>query len=488
MSIPASNKVPGIYLELVFGVGPVSAGDAPRVVAVVGQQLAAAATAAPPNVPILVTSEADAVSYGGQGSELHRACRAAFRADPGATLYAVPLTPPSGGTAATSVISSTGSAATAEGTLRITCVGEFIDVTIAVGLTPTTAGDAIVAAIATMPDWPVTAVNASGTVTVSARHKGLRGNQITFSSSGTSTGLTWTHATGALTGGLGSDTLTTAQTYMATSRYHLIAVPHDLAADIQSWRTHVNTAAGPLVGLRQQVVAASVASLATATTLAIAVNAPRVQIVWDYGVEDLTSEIAAAVAARRAYLEGIDAAAPMSAYHGSSVGGLRVQPSLANRPTAVQCNSALNNGLTPLVGDRSGVVYIMRSVTSRSQDVNGVPNYAVLDTAKVTAPDFFADTLQVNWPAFVANNPKIGPDPTDGGPPSPGVATPSGTRQWIYEFQKGLEPDMFTDVDALLPNLSVVIASSPAGRLTAKIPLNVVEGNYQLDATINQVG
>lgn len=487
MTIPASNKVSGMYLELVFGVGPVSAGDAPRVVAVVGQQLAAAATAAPPNIPIQATSIEDGITYGGQGSELHRAVRAAFRADPSAFIWAIPLTPPSGGTAASSTISSTGSTASADGTLRIYCVGEYVDVAITVGMTPTTAGDAIVAAIASMPDWPVTAVNTTGSVAVTARHKGTRGNQITFTSSGTSTGLTWTHATGTLTSGAGADTLTTAQSTMSTQRYHLIAVPHDTSSDIQSWRNHVNTCAGPLVGIRQQVVAASVATLGTATTLAIAVNAPRVQIVWDYGVDDLTSEIAAAVAARRAYLEGIDPAAPMSKDHGTSVGGLRPQASLANRPTSTQCNSALNNGLTPLVSS-AGIMFVMRSVTSRSQDLNAVQNYAVLDTAKVTAPDFFADTLQVNWPSFVAANPKIGPNPTGNDLPKPGVATPNDARQWVYEFQKAAENTLFTNVDALYPNLIVTIASSPAGRFTAKIPLDVIEGTYQFDATINQVG
>lgn len=486
MTIPSSNKVPGIYLELVFGVGPVSAADAPRVVAVVGNFLSTGTATA--DTPEAVTSEEDAKTYYGQGSELHRGIRAALRADPSAFLYGVPLTPPSGGTAATSTVTIAGTTASADGTITITCVGESIECTITSGLTPTTAGDALVAAIETMPDWPVSAANASGTVTVSARHKGLRGNQITFATSGTSTGLTWTHASGKLTGGLGSDTLTGAQAIMASQRYHLIAVPHDLSADIQSWRTHVNTAAGPTIGIRQQVVAASVDTLANAETLAISVNTARVQIVWHYNALDLTSEISAAVAARRAYLEGIDPAAPMSMQHGTSVEGLRVQTAIADQPTPTEVNSALNNGLTPIVADQSGIVYVARSITSRSQDTTGVPNYAVLDTAKVTVPDFFADTLQVNWPSFVAANPKLGPDPVGEDLPDPGVATPRSIRSWIYELEKGLEPDMLVEVDANLPNLIVTIPGSPAGRTTAKIPLDVVEGNYQLDASISQIG
>jgi len=487
MTISASNKTPGIYLELVFGVGPVSAADAPRIVCLVGEMLATGTATA--DTPIAVTSESDAITYFGQGSEIHRMVRAAFAVDASAVLWCTPLTPPAGGTAATSTITAGGGGpSTADGTITITCVGESTSVLIPSGSTLTAAAALVAGAINAMPNWPVTASPAVGVVTITARHKGLRGNLINLASSGTTTGITWTHASGHLTGGLGSDTLTTAQANMATMRFHLIAVAHNVLAELQGWRTHVQTAAGPLVGIRQAVVAASIDTLANSTTLAVGVNESRVQIVWHNAADDLPGEIAAAVAARRAYLESIDPASPMSMQHGTSVPGLHVQPSLANRPTGTQITSALNNGLTPLVASRAGVLYVVRSITSRSQDVNGQPNYAVLDTAKVTVPDYFADQLQVNWPAYVAQNPKLGPDPTDDVAPDPGVATPSSIRQWIYEQEKALEPEMLSNVDANMPNLVVTIPGSPAGRARATIPLDVVEGLYQLDTTINQIG
>lgn len=484
MSIPSGYKIPGIFLDIIFGAGPASAGDAPRLVCVVGHLLGGSGTV---DTPVLVPSDADAITIFGQGSEGHLMCRAALTADPACNLYGVPLTPPSGGTQAGSNLVFSGTAS-ADGTVTLEIAGTTFSVTIPNGTLAAAAAQLVIDAILDLPDLPVTATLSTATVQIKHKSKGTRGNQITANSSGSVTGLTITHVSGRLTSGAGADTLTTAQANMAPRRFHLIAVPHDTSTLIQSWRDHVNAQAAPLEGRRQQVVAATVDTLANAITLATAINAPRVQVVWHYNGYDTTGQIAACVAARRAYLEGSDPAAPMSAQHGTTLPGLRPQPVLADQPLNSEIATALSNGLSPVVPLSDGTCSLARSITSRSQDTTTAPNYAVLDTSKVTVPDFFADTLQANWSGFVLRNPKLAPDPVDGEDPIPGVATPSSIRTWIYELEKQVENELLVNVDALLPNLSVTLASSPAGRAVAKIPLDVIEGNYQLDTTVQQVG
>lgn len=482
--LATSNKVPGSYIEVQFGVGQASAGDAPRKVCLVGHKLASGTATA--DVPVQVFSVDDAKTLFGQGSELHRMCRAAFRVHPSITLWCVPITPPVS-VAATGTFVLTGTA-TAAGTYNVYVEGELIQVAIAAGDTAAVAAGLVRDAINDQSDWPVTAGLATATVTATARHHGTRGNNISFRTSGTVAGLTATHASGFLTGGTGTDTLTNARAAMASERFHLIAPAQDTSAELQAWRTHVNDNALPVEGRRQQLVGATNVALASAITIATALNAARCQVAWHYNADDPPAQVAAAVAAGRALLEEADPAAPMSQSHGTVLSGLRPQVSSADRPLNTELISALNNGVTPLSMDDAGNVYICRSITSRSQDSQSNPNYATLDTSKVTAPDFLADDLQVWWSGFVQVNGKVAPDDPDGNPPDPGVATPLMIKDGIYGRIKALEPNVFVNVDANLPSLIVELAETPDGRVNALIPVDVVEGAYQFAAAVQQIG
>ena len=483
--ISTAKKTPGSYIEVLLGVGPASAGDAPRKVLLVGHMLAGGTATADTAYPIF--SEEDAKTLFGQGSELHRMVKAAFAAYKGVTLYGVGLTPPGGGTAASGDIVFAGTA-TADGTFTIEVAGELIEVAVADGEAAATIGTNVRDAINDLPDLPVAATLAVATVTCTARHTGTRGNNISLRSSGTVAGITPTHHSGYLTSGAGADTLTSALAAVSPTRYHLIAICADDATGIASWRTHVNDNAAPEEGRRQQVVCATKDTLANAITLATGVNAARAQVAWHYNADDAPSEVAASVAATRAFYEGRDPAAPMSQVHGTLVSPLRPQPVEADRPLSTETDSALNNGLTPITLDNAGNAYIGRSVTSRSQDSGGAPDYRVLDTSKVTATDYVADQIQVWWSGFVLANPKFAPDDADGNPPPPGVCTPKTIKDGIYAELKALEPQITTNVDTLKDQLVVEAAASPAGRALALIPADIVEGAYQLAATVQQVG
>jgi len=180
-------------------------------------------------------------------------------------------------------------------------------------------------AIEDQTDWPVTASVATATVTITAKTKGTRGNHITCGSSGTVAGLTITHIAGTtLSGGATADTITTPVANIAPSTYDRIAVAHDDATTLGTWRTALRTQAGPTVGSRQQLIFASRDMYANTVTLATGRNEARMQCVWHYNSDDTPAEVAAAVAAHRANAEGIDRPHPFSGQPGD--GNVRPPP------------------------------------------------------------------------------------------------------------------------------------------------------------------
>lgn len=486
--IDTANKVPGFYAEVALGVGPRSAGDAPRTVVMCGHRLATGTAVV--HVLVAVPSPDDARTLFGAGSELHLMAVAAFKVNPGVTLYAVPLDPPGAGVAAFSTIALTVGPSTADGSYVVTCGGLSITVAIPSGSSITAAALLVSNAINDQTDWPVSAVPTIGSIAVTAKHKGTRGNRISLRSSGTIAGITHTPpAANYLTSGTTVDTITTALAELAPERFHYNAVAHDDSVTLNLFRDHANTYAMPLEGRRQQVVAGCIDTLANAITLATTCNAARVQIAWHYNADDTPSQIAASLAALRAMREGADPAANISGLERTELLGLRTQPVVADRPLGSELQSALNNGLTPLAAS-SGRVYVVRGVTTRSLDAASNPDYAVLDTSKVTVPDYVADDLSANWGAFAAVNPKVGPDPTDPEDmPPEGVATPKMAKDWIYGRLKEHEAaGMINNVDALIDSLIVELAASPAGRLNAVVPTDVIEWLCQLAASVRQVG
>ena len=481
MAIAASNKSPGIFIEVQHGVGPVSAADAPIDVLVIGHQLGSATATA--NVAFAANSADDVASVCGAGSEIHLMAKAAFKANPTVTLWVLPLAENGSGTAATRTIVFSGTAS-ADGTVSVLIRGETIEVFIPSGTVAADAAALVETAIEDQTDWPVVASVSTATVTITAKTKGTRGNNITCGSSGTVAGLTITHMAGDhLTGGAGADTITTALANITPSVYDRIALAFDDATTIGTVRTFLLSQAGPTVGIRQQAVFGSADTYANVVTLATGRNAARMQCAWHYNADDTPAEVAAAVAAWRANAESIDRAHPFAVQFGDVIPGLRPQRSEADWPMGTEMMNALNNGVTPLQVLADGTVGIHRGVTTRSLDALSNPNYAVLDTSEVTVPDFIADELAVNWPSFAAENRKLASteDPDE---LVPGVTNLAGIKSWDLGILERWNPEYLDGVSE--DDVTVTRATSPAGRAVSVIEVHVVKGLYQHDVTVRQ--
>jgi phage tail sheath gpL-like len=129
----------------------------------------AAKTLVVDNVLTLLTSKEDAADRFGFGSEIHRAMIQQERAQENSLeVWALPLPAAVAGAAATGTITFAVNASSS-GVHSFYIGGELITVTVATNDDPTTQGDALVAAITAAPDLPVTAVNAVGVVTLTAK-------------------------------------------------------------------------------------------------------------------------------------------------------------------------------------------------------------------------------------------------------------------------------------------------------------------------------
>jgi phage tail sheath gpL-like len=476
--VDPAYKKPGSFFKVSLGVGERSASSGAKRVLCVGNKTSGAPH--PAATPVQVFSAAEAVTLFGAGSELHLMVTAAINANKSVELWCVVVA--EAGTAATKTLTFSGTAS-ADGTVDVWVKGKRATAAVPSGSTATATAAAVVAAINAQTSWPVTAANSTGTVTVTAKNTGPRGNSISIRSLASVGGITHTAVTGYMASGATMDSPTAALDSCQTRRFHLIAAPYYTATELGVFKTFIGAQAAPLEGRRSRVIACISDSVANTVTLTDAINVGRVEILATRNADFTPAEAAAAMAATVASARNIDPAANLDSVQ---VVGLPALYAQSDSWTASEENSLLNNGATPLVCV-NGEMRISRSVTSYHQDANNADDFSILDTHKVDVPDYVADDLQVNFgQAF--NGFKLGVDNADGEPPAPKVATPLSVRDWILSRLRKQDGNILVNVETLAPQLVVEADGSAAGRLNAYVPVDVIELFHQLAADVAQIG
>lgn len=173
--VPSDIAVPFWWGEI--DPSQASSPSIPKRTVLIGQMLAAGKVAG--NTPVPVTSEAQAASYFGAGSVLHRMVKGLLRNDAFPDLVCVGVADNSGGTAATCTLTFTGPA-TAAGTIYLYAHNCVIAVGVTSAMTDAQIASAVVTAVTAAHtdhgDVPFTAAAVDGVVTLTFRHKGTCGN------------------------------------------------------------------------------------------------------------------------------------------------------------------------------------------------------------------------------------------------------------------------------------------------------------------------
>lgn len=483
--IDSALKVPGVFIRVSLGVGARAGGADPMYVVLFGNKTSSGSMSVATEYDCF--SEDDARSLAGAGSELFWMFKAANAANPGCAVKLMAVTE-SAGTAASGTITVTGTA-TSAGTIGVTVMGEEIEIPFASGDANTAVATAINTYVNYKGDWPVTSGVSTNVVTLTHRHKGPRGNGYRFRARViTGTGITLATSAAALTSGATSDDPQNALDAQLGVRRRFLVCPYPDATNIGKFKTHVDAQDEPDAGNRKLYVFGSIDTLANTTTLATGQNFTRGQVAWQENADLPPAYLAAALAAFRAGAESTDAA---HNYDGEAIPGLKAHYDKADIPTSSELNSALNNGITPLTSTPSGEVVIVRSVTTKSQDSAGKPDYRVLDTHKVAVPDAFADDIELQLGDTFAGT-KASVDPPEGQSPAPGVTTPAMVKDLLYSRLRNAEVNLgYLDsgsVDRWIDSLQVELSSTVAGRFNIVVPLDVVELAHQFAPDIRQIG
>lgn len=495
--LAANYWLPNVYVETNFAQGAATGSGLQRAMVVLANKTSAGSATTNsviygPDTNVPLQTEADMIALGGAGSEAHRMFRRIAKINKVTPVYWVFVTA-SGGTAASGTI-VIANAATGNGNHRAWVGDEFVDTAIASGDSADTIGAAIAANINAKTHWPVTAANVTGTVTLTAKVAGPRGNWIRFMAAITSGIATTTTATtdAFLASGATADSNTTALATILPRRFYYIVSAAEDSSQFGAVCTQVTSMAQPTVGKRQRAFAGSVDTSANAITLATTINNPRAEVIWAEKNPFTPAELAAHMAAIYA-LEEANENNPRTNFIGYGGGpndlwSVPVPRVASAVPSNTTLNSAGNNGLSPIgVNDRGTGTYLVDRITSRSLS-GSTADYRIRDAHKVTICDFFADLLQAKLTLQNAGK-RIANDPPRGGrPPGPQVATPQTVRIQVFKLLDDFDSnDLLQNLAEIKDGTVVQRESNPTTRMGIRVPLQTIDNFRQGAAAIDQV-
>jgi len=496
--LPANDPVPGAYIDIQFAQGQVAGSGSLHSVLLMGNRTTAGTatvdtTLYGPDTAVPCQSEEDVIGLFGAGSELHRMWRRFTAVNRDTTLYLLAVTE-SPGAAATGTI-TLAPTPTAGGMLRLWVVDEFVDVPIGTGDTPTAVATDAVTKINAMTHWPVTAANAAGVITLTAKQKGLRGNLVRYQAAvlGSGVAMTATTAAARLAGGTTADSNTVALGTIAPKRYYYIVSAAEDATQFGAVVAQVNSQAMPTTGIRQRAFAGSLDSVANAITVAVGRNAARGEIVWQLGSDWTPAELAANHGAVVALYEAGQMPRPRHNFTGFGNDAVtqaswRVPaPRSGVAPTRAEIKAALMNGVSPIASNANGTTYMVDRITTRSLS-GATADYRIRDAHKVTVCDFFGDDVLAKT-VLQCSGMDIADDAPEGAPiPGPNVLTPSRYKSLVFSvINYHAANDQLQNVDQIKADTVVQREVSPATRMTARVPLQPIDAAKQFGVVIPQV-
>lgn len=490
-------RTPGVFPEIVFAQGPSSAAAGVREVVIVMPKLSTGTwTAATLYGPL--ANEQEAETGAGAGSPMHRAVRKFLRSNKDAKLYALPIAETSGGSpiAATVALVITNTA-TATGTLTITIAGEECAYTFDSGETITQIGDGIRDAINGKSWLPVTAVNAAGTVTLTAKLKGTSQGTATvavirtrgtITAGVTTTATIGTHVGVTATGVEGSTTeaatFLTALASIDSNRKYYIVTSGNTSTYLANLQTHIATKSEPKRNLRSVGIAAYMGTLAAAQTLALTRNYERLQINCQPNGDSDCAELAAWVAAIRQKNEQVDST---FCFDGFADGEIAPAFNPVDWPDGDDISDAINDGVTVIASNQSRAFMVM-SVNTRSKNAAGtLDDFRATETHRISGADEVVDTIVDDFAKNYVGRKFKDDERLADGTINPvqrfkrGVVTPSRAAVTIKKSLTDFaELDVLQDVEASKESVRCVKSPVNSGRTECGFDLHIIDHSHQV--------
>ncbi|WP_318358051.1 phage tail sheath subtilisin-like domain-containing protein [Enterobacter sp.] len=378
-NIPSNLLVPLFWAEMDNSEANTARGSAPALL--IG--FAATGSSIEKNKLTIMPSAALAGKVAGRGSQLARMVAKYRSVDPFGELWIIAVDEPAGD-AATATLTITGNAQ-ASGTISLYVSASRIQAAVVTGDAAATVATTLAAAINANADLPVTATAAAGVITLTARHKGLAGNDIplTVNYYGTVGGETTpdgiTVAITAMSGGTGAPDLGDAVSSMGDEPFDFIGTPFSDSASLATMALEMNDSTGRWSYARQlygHVYTAKIGTLSELVAFGDTMNNQHITVAgYEPDVQTSADELVALRTARNAVFIRNDPARPTQT--GELTGALPAPA--GTRFTLTEQQSLLMHGIATAYTE-GGVLRIQRDITTYQKNAYGVADNSYLDS------------------------------------------------------------------------------------------------------------
>lgn len=402
-----------------------------------------------------IFSDEQAATYFGRGSVGHQMATDAIGANPYLKLQMIGVADAGTAIAATGTVTVNGHA-TSNGTLSVAIGGTRLDVGISAGDAAADIATRLVEVISRNPGLPVTAAVAAGVITLTSRHKGMVGNDISVSATVSASGSTAKVV--AMAGGNVDPDIAPALAAAFAAGHDVIVSPFSTQAALTVLRTHLDKVSGPLEQRGALGVAGWPKSLSTGTTLASLLNSGRITIGWHNGSVKSPAQIAAAYAAVIA--SEVDPARPLNTLAMSTLDVTAPE----SRPGRTEQENALYNGLTPFEIGPGDNVQIVRAISTYTKNAEGVDDVSLLDITTIRTLDYVRkacrERISLRFPRDKLSS-----------------RTPPKVQSELLDVLIKMEElEIVEEVEANKSALIVERDSQDSNQLNARIPADVVNG------------
>ncbi len=436
--VDPSDPIPGIIRELKFAQGDGSGIGKARDVCLFGNKTTAGSETAD-TLGTAIIGLSDCIDRFGARSELTLMYRKYVEVDRNATIYAIPIAENGSGAASTCTITIVNTA-TGSGVVKITVLGETVEVGVQTGDLIATIASAIAAKINSQAHWPVTASPSSGVVTVTSANVGVRSvHHLNRLRATITAGIASTCTKSAVSAGTGADDNTNALAAAAASEFFYHVGPYDVATasatdnSLGEHAAHITSEVQPSVGKDSTLVFSTGGTQAQSTTVATTLNNA---LCFDFRAEDndwSPAMIAAHCAAAKRALEIAHPGYGFMAGYGLGDGEILNIPDpydKTDRPTTTEIRADLNNGVSAIAFTPAGKAYIVWCVTTRS--VNGSDKDYRVRSGHIPSCIFYFWS-QVKAAHMTTKQKFVAAEPGQGQKPLAGVTYPSAVKKTIAQ-------------------------------------------------------
>lgn len=468
--VPAANRVPFTFVE--FDNSGATPGPTVKQYRnlLLGQMVSGGT--ATPNVPVLVSSYAQARTLFGPGSMLALMFRSYYKAGGTLEVWGMPVVDNAAGVAASGSVTLTGPA-TAAGTINLYIGGDLVQVAVSLGDTATVIAGNVAAAINANVDLTVTASATAGAVTITAKHKGLTANfmdlRLNYNAPSESLPAGIGATVVAFAGGVADPILTGAISGLGERQYDVIGMPYVNAIPFAAMTQELESRWGAIRQNDGRMVAVANNTLSNLAALGATVNTAQGLIFGVRNMPTKTFELAAAIVAVASASLNNDPAQPLQTLALPGV----LAPSISDRFLMSEANVLLFDGIATTYVDDSGMVRIQRAITTYQKSALGANDVSYLDWTTLATLSYLRYDFRTNWMNKYPRA-KLADDGTRFGPGQVVVTPKIGKAEAIAKFTQWETDGLVEDFEGFKDGLICIRNATDVNRLDFFLDPNLI--------------